>query len=208
MKNWLFLSVVMLGALAVAQEKPKTSTVKVNPVEKRVEDPKESGSLLFPKKEEEITPFFSRTREKPEFSMKTTTDLLDPGVQFTKTKFKKDQGNSIGFVSDTFLGEIRTGKNVLAMVCRDHQYEDGDLVRVWLDDKVLVEQIYLRNVFQGFDINLKEGFNKLEIEALNQGSSGPNTAEFKVMDKEGNVISQNVWNLAAGVKATMIVIKK
>ena len=191
-----------------AQETPKSSTVKVNPVEREVEAPNESGSLLFPKKEESITPFFSRTKSAPEISMRTDTDLLDPGVQFARPKFKKDLGNSIGFVSDTFLGEIKTGEQVLTMVCRDHQYEDGDLVRVWLDDKILVEQIYLRNAFQGFDINLKEGFNKLEIEALNQGSSGPNTAEFKVMDKEGNVVSKNIWNLASGVKATMIVIKK
>lgn len=208
MKNWLIPIVLMIGSYAMAQEKPRSSTVKVNPVEKKTEIPEPSGSILFPKKEETITPFFSRTREQPEVNMRTTTDLLDPGVQFTKQKFKKDAGNSIGFVSDTFLGEIKTGENVLAMVCRDHQYEDGDLVRVWLDDKILVEQIYLRNVFQGFDINLKPGFNKLEIEALNQGSSGPNTAEFKVMDKKGNVISQNVWNLASGVKATLIVIKK
>ncbi len=208
MKKALIFSFLIIGFFAKAQEAPKISKVKVKPIEKTVEDSKESGSLLFPKKEEEISPFFSRTKARPEISMKTSTDLLDPGVQFIKTKFKKDLGNSIGFVSDTFLGEIRTGENVLAMVCRDHQYEDGDLVRVWLDDKVLVEKIYLRNVFQGFDINLKEGFNKLEIEALNQGSSGPNTAEFKVMDKEGNVVSKNVWNLAAGVKATMIVIKK
>ncbi|KQC33711.1 hypothetical protein AAU57_10515 [Nonlabens sp. YIK11] len=200
--------VLLLGSFAIAQETPRSSTVKVNPVERKVETPEETGSLLFPKKEEAITPFFSRTKARPEVSMRTDTDLLDPGVQFAKPKFKKDLGNSIGFVSDTFLGEIKTGENVLTMVCRDHQYEDGDLVRVWLDDKILVEQIYLRNIFQGFDINLKEGFNKLEIEALNQGSSGPNTAEFKVMDKEGNVISKNVWNLASGVKATMIVIKK
>jgi len=208
MKLRLLFIVLLVGSLSYAQETPKTSKVKVNPVEKKVEVPEERGSLLFPKKEETITPFFSRTKAQPEISMRTDTDLLDPGVQFTQTKFKKDLGNSIGFVSDTFLGEIKTGENVLEMVCRDHQYEDGDLVRVWLDDQILVDKIYLRNIFQGFDINLKPGFNKLEIEALNQGSSGPNTAEFKVMDKKGNVISQNIWNLAAGVKATMIVIKK
>lgn len=208
MKNYFFTLVFLLGSYAWAQETPKTSTVKVNPVEKKVEVPEEGGSIFFPKKEEPVTTFFSRTRERPEVSMKTSTDLLDPGVQFTQQKFKQDRGNSIGFVSDTFLGEIKTGENVLTMVCRDHQFEDGDLVRVWLDDQILVEKIYLRNAFQGFDINLKEGFNKLEIEALNQGSSGPNTAEFKVMDKKGNVVSKNIWNLAAGVKATMIVIKK
>ncbi|WP_194850426.1 hypothetical protein [Nonlabens antarcticus] len=203
MKKALLLFTFLIGLCAGAQETPRSSNKKVNPVPQT----EEGGSILFPKKEKETTPFFSRTSERPQVSMRTDTDLLDPGVQFKKQKFFKDNGNAIGFRSDTFLGEIRTGENVLEMVCRDHQYEDGDLVRVWLDGVVLVERIYLRNVFQGFTINLKPGFNKLEIEALNQGSSGPNTAEFKVMNTKGEVISKNVWNLAAGVKATMIVIK-
>ncbi|BAO56462.1 hypothetical protein NMS_2453 [Nonlabens marinus S1-08] len=193
----------MLSLTAYAQETPRTSTVKVNPVPQT----EEGGSLLFPKKEKEITPFFSRSSERPAVSMRTDSDLLDPGVQFKQQKFFADNGNAIGFRSDTFLGEIRTGESVLEMVCRDHQFEDGDLVRVWLDGQIIVDQIYLRNVFQGFAINLNPGFNKLEIEALNQGSSGPNTAEFKVMNKKGEIISKNVWNLASGVKATMIIIK-
>jgi hypothetical protein len=32
-------------------------------------------------------------------------------------------------------------------------------------------------------------FNKIDFEALNQGSSGPNTAEFKVYDDKGSLIS-------------------
>ncbi len=205
MKNGLLIVAFFAVAFATAQETPRSSTVKVNPVAKEV--PEEGGSLLFPKREKEITPFFSRTSEKPAVSMRTDSDLLDPGVQFKQQKFTRDNGNAIGFRSDTFLGEIHTGENKLEMVCRDHQYEDGDLVRVWLDGKVIVDQIYLRNVFQGFTINLKQGFNKLEIEALNQGSSGPNTAEFKVMNPKGEIVSQNIWNLASGVKATMVVIK-
>lgn len=203
MKNGFLLLIFLLSVCGYAQETPRTSTVKVNPIPQT----EEGGSLLFPKKEKETVPFFSRSSERPAVSMRTDTDLLDPGVQFKQQKFFKDQGNAIGFRSDTFLGEIKTGEAVLEMVCRDHQYEDGDLVRVWLDGKVIVEEIYLRNAWQGFTINLKPGFNKLEIEALNQGSSGPNTAEFKVMNTKGEVISKNVWNLASAVKATMIIIK-
>jgi len=43
---------------------------------------------------------------------------------------------------------------------------------------------------------------------LNQGESGPNTAEFQILDEHGNVISSNQWNLATGVKATIILIKE
>jgi len=62
--------------------------------------------------------------------------------------------------------------------------------------------------FQRKIINLQPGFNKIEIEALNAGLSAPNTAQFKVKDKNGNVLSENIWNLNPGVKATLIVIKE
>ena len=35
----------------------------------------------------------------------------------------------------------------------------------------------------------------------------PNTAEVRVYDDEGNLVGNNRWNLATGVKATYIVYK-
>ena len=43
--------------------------------------------------------------------------------------------------------------------------------------------------------------------ALNQGESGPNTAEVRVYDDQGNLMMANRWNLATGTKATFIVVK-
>ncbi|AZQ44224.1 hypothetical protein [Nonlabens ponticola] len=202
MKRSLLIAFLLIAFCAQAQETSRSSTRKIDPVP----ETEEGGSLLFPKKKES-TPIYKRPSTKPMVNMRTERELLDPGVQFTQQKFFKDEGNSIGFKSDTFLGEIRTGEAVLEMVCRDHKAQDGDRVRVWIDDKMVVKEIYLTNAFQGFKINLKPGFNKIEIEALNQGLSGPNTAEFKVMNEKGEVLSKNVWNLASGVRATMIVIK-
>lgn len=197
-----FLSFFTVASLAAQSELPESSTRKIEPVPETTS----GGSLLFPEKKETFV--FKRPDKKPTMNMRMETDLVDPGIQFKNQKFKKDRPMMAGFVSDTFLGELRTGEMVLKLVCRDHQYEDGDLVRIWQDDKVLVEKIYLRNAFQGVNIQLKPGFNKLEIEALNQGSSGPNTAEFKVMDKTGKVIQENVWNLSAGVKALLVVLQE
>ncbi|WP_213523450.1 hypothetical protein [Nonlabens sp.] len=194
-----FIFIFSLG-VSGAQEIPKTTPRTIEPLPQTTA----GGSMLFPEKKEVKT--YTRPKDNNEIKMRVETDLVDPGIKYEKQKFKRDAPVGAGFRSDTFLGEIRTGEKLLRLVCRDHQFEDGDMVRVWQDDKILVDKIYLRNVYQGVSIPLNKGFNKLEIEALNQGTSGPNTAEFKVMDSKGKVIQQNIWNLAAGVKATLIIL--
>jgi hypothetical protein len=194
---------VAAGISQAQVELPESSTRKIKPVPETTT----GGSLLFPEKKKE-TIIYKRPNSSPTFSMRQETDLSDPGIKFKNQKFKQDRAMAPGFKSDTFLGELRTGEKILKIVCRDHQYVDGDLVRVWQDDKVLVEEIYLQSFYQGVNLQLKPGFNKIEIEALNQGTSGPNTAEFKVMDEKGNVIQQNVWNLSAGVKALLVVLQE
>jgi hypothetical protein len=201
MKNMTAFIFVLSVSISFAQEIPSTTPRTIEPLPQT----KSGGSMLFPEKKETKT--YTRPKENNEIKMRQETDLVDPGVKYEKQKFKRDAPVGAGFKSDTFLGEIRTGEKLLRLICRDHQFEDGDMVRIWQDDIILVDKIYLRNIYQGVSIPLKDGFNKIEIEALNQGTSGPNTAEFKVMDSKGKVVQQNIWNLAAGVKATLIILK-
>ena len=53
-----------------------------------------------------------------------------------------------------------------------------------------------------------KGFNRIEFEALNQGSSGPNTAQVLVTDDTGVVIHNNRWNLSTGSRASLIIVKE
>jgi hypothetical protein len=55
---------------------------------------------------------------------------------------------------------------------------------------------------------LEKGFNKIDFEALNQGSSGPNTAQFQIFDDKGVLISSSQWNLGTGFKATIVLVKE
>ena len=55
---------------------------------------------------------------------------------------------------------------------------------------------------------MKVGFNKIVFVALNQGQSGPNTAQLRIADDQGYVVSNNVWNLLTGVKASVVVVKE
>ena len=85
---------------------------------------------------------------------------------------------------------------------------DGDRVSILVNDEVVVENITLTYEFRGINLKLKEGFNKIDFVALNQGSSGPNTAELRIYDDSENLLSANQWNLATGSTATLIIVKK
>ena len=77
-----------------------------------------------------------------------------------------------------------------------------------LNDKTIIPEILLEASVKEYYVDITNGFNKLDFEALNQGTSGPNTAAFSVYDDAGNLITSNEWNLTTGVKASIIVIKE
>ena len=146
---------------------------------------------------------------KKEFSMVDDNGLRNPGELFEE-KFNKvavEQGLKIEVMADVFLGEIRSNGAFVRIVCRDHEYPDGDLVQVKVNDDIIIPRLLLTGGYKGFNVTLNVGSNRIEFLALNQGDSGPNTAEFIVYNDDGAVVSSKKWNLLTGVKASVIVLK-
>ena len=112
------------------------------------------------------------------------------------------------FKVDQFLGEIRNDGEYVNIILRDHEYADGDLIKVEVNENIVMSAILLTEKAKGFKLDLKSGFNVVDFIALNQGSSGPNTAEIIVYDDKGKLVGTNRWNLATGVKATYIIYKQ
>ena len=112
------------------------------------------------------------------------------------------------FKVDQFLGEIRNDGEYVNIVLRDHEYPDGDLIKIQVNENTVMPAILLTEKAKGFKLDLQSGFNVVDFVALNQGSSGPNTAEIIVYDDQGKLVGTNRWNLATGVKATYIIYKK
>lgn len=128
---------------------------------------------------------------------------IDPKVGKTEK-----QGGSKERFGDMYLGDIKSNGKFVGVVCRDHEYVDGDRVRIYANNRVVEPNILLTGSFKGINLDLEKGFNRLDFEALNEGSSSPNTAQVDVYDDTGQLIYSNKWLLSSGSRATLIITKE
>ncbi|MGO2102428.1 LamG domain-containing protein [Psychroflexus halocasei] len=142
---------------------------------------------------------------QPKEQMTNPSDLYTKKFN-SKPENENDQKMKEEFGRDMHIGDFVTTSDKMVFMCRDHMLFDGDRVQVRLNGKVVIENLLLENAYKEITIQLEVGFNKVEFIALNQGDSGPNTAEFKAIDN-GKVIAHNVWNLLTGVKASTVIVR-
>jgi len=117
-------------------------------------------------------------------------------------------GGSGQYFPDQYLGDIKSEGKFIGIVCRDHEYVDGDRVKIWVNDVVVEHNLLLTAGFKGINVDLQSGFNRIEFEALNHGSAAPNTAQVDVYNDKGNLLYSNKWLLSSGSKASLIVTKE
>ncbi|HEY9170371.1 MAG TPA: hypothetical protein VIN72_12835 [Lutibacter sp.] len=110
--------------------------------------------------------------------------------------------------SNYSLGTVKSATKTVKIECRDFGLVDGDRIQIFLNNTIVSANIGLKRNYFVVYLNLEEGYNRIDFQALNQGYSGPNTAEMIVYDALGNIISSKEWHLATGETATLGIIKK
>ena len=130
------------------------------------------------------------------------SEFKNPGDEI-KNKLNKETQQ--GSWENVFFGKFKVSTPVLKIMTRDHMDPDGDKVRIILNEVTAFNVIYLESEFKTSYVELREGDNLLDIVALNQGLSGPNTATFAIYDANDNLITTNDWNLNTGVAAKFII---
>lgn len=206
-----------------AQPDSESKSLKIPAVEKKEKDStpsklqiKSKSNIGITKKNENTYSGISYKNkveireEKEGFSMFDKSKLLDPGKLFEDRINKQavEQGLKLESMPDQFLGSYKNNGEFVNISCRDHEFPDGDIVQVRVNEDIIIPRLLLTGGYKSFNITLAEGINKIEFIALNQGESGPNTAEFQVYDDKGNLVSSKRWNLLTGVRATIIVTKE
>jgi len=203
MKFLLLLSALLILAIpGNAQELPSSTKKPV------FERPVSSGlpSVLLREAPKEDYKLKDDPRKPKPLEMVSKKELLTAG-DFIEKKWAEDDKAKEEYGRGQDLGNFTTTGSLLELYCRDSQYVDGDRVRIFVNGRMVQSDVYLTANFTPVLIKLQNGFNTIEIEALNQGSSGPNTAAFQVFDESGKLLTSSEWNLLTGAKATMIVVK-
>ena len=158
-----------------------------------------------------VVPFFNynlnNALKKPDLDITKKTDLVTPTWDIKQT-FKEGNSTSTKFRKDYYLGELETDSKYIIIKCRDHEYVDGDRIKLLLNNIVIHPNITLTGSYYTIDIDLIDGYNNIEFVALNEGESSPNTAQLSVFDENGVNLSNNKWLITTGYKARLVVFKK
>ena len=150
---------------------------------------------------------FDINLNKQEVDITGKSDLVTPTWKIRQT-FNEGSVNKSKFSKDFYLGDLETDSDYIIIKCRDHEYVDGDKIRLMLNGSVIHPNITLSSVFYVVDVDLDDGYNNIDFIALNEGESSPNTAQLIVLDEYGKQLSNKKWLITTGYKAKLVVFKK
>ena len=199
-------------------EKPKPELPKLE-IPKIVAPNALKETNIFGTKPKENNSFEIGTPEN-HFSMTPVNKFQHSLGEVYREKMTKDLEKTMieeGLKEDTsqldranrYLGDFRTKADFLVVKYRDYIQIDGDLINVYLNDKLIQSQLYLYSQLSQFKIPLSPGINAIEFVVASQGTSGGNTAEIHVIEEGGKPMTDEYWNnLALGTRIKLIVVKE
>ena len=147
--------------------------------------------------------------EEQKSLISTESRYVSRGAEYEdKFEVKQRRESSEPYKGNQYFGEFKSKAVYVQVMCRDFGEADDDKIKVMVNNKVVIPEITLTNSYQVVQLQLEKGFNKIDFEALNQGTKGPNTAEFVIYDDQKQTITTNNWNLSTGFKGTVMLVKE
>lgn len=215
-KNNFFLILFLLNSLFVFTQEISVKIIEIKSLDTNAIN-KSSFSLrkietrgLTNKKKNNFFNYnldFDISKKENVIDITNTTDLVTPTWEI-KQKFNEGGQNKSKFKADYYLGDIETKSEYIIIKCRDHEYVDGDRIKLMLNNSIIHPNISLTSTFYVIDIDLDDGYNNIDFIALNEGDSSPNTAQLVVLDENGVQLSNKKWLISTGYKAKLVVYKK
>jgi hypothetical protein len=191
------------------------SQKEIKPLNLKLVDTKTKNSILNfkPKRiffglEPNIKKYFDplNTNKKRAINFMSQTNKEDSDILVKRSFNGKDISN-VKLTSDFNLGTLHSTSKLVRIEVRDHSLVDGDRIKIYVNEQIINSNIMLNGLYTIIYIDLKKGYNRIDIEAINEGYSGPNTAQLNVYDEKGNLLSSQDWNILTGQRATLGVVR-
>lgn len=169
--------------------------------------PKEIYLLGF---QSSVDKYFSNLNEpvKKSITFMDEKKHRDDSDVMKKKYFNGKDMSNVKMSSDFSLGTLYSTSNSVRIEVRDHSLIDGDRIRIYVNEELTNSNVALKGLYHVIFIDLNKGYNRIDVEALNEGFSGPNTAEIRVFDDNGDLMTEKNWNIRTGQKATLGVVKR
>jgi hypothetical protein len=137
-------------------------------------------------------------KEKEKEPKKTKPDVVAKTVKPPKKEAPIAQTSAplmIGGREVEVGDELKVKSRTIKVKVWDSQVEDGDIISIYLDDKKVINRIYLRLKPQEYEIQLPAGKEHyLTVYADDFGKAEPNTAKVSINDG----VSEQIIDLVAG----------
>ena len=213
---YAFLFFILFSFKGFSQFELPKKTITIAPVSnpKGADSPTSSKSISYPSifdKKDKLGENVSLLKKKPEEekSIFEKEQFDSPAKEYTDKMNKQITDGKIYdyYKKDYLLATYKCSTTIAKFALKDFGEPDGDVVRIWLNDEIVINAITLENGYREIQLNLRNGQNLLVIEALNEGMVSPNTAQFSIFNDKGEIIGNNLSGLLTNVKATIIINK-
>ena len=206
----LFYILLFSVTICSAQKKLDNNSVHGTLVMQPDENSSVDNTQIIAAKKEPLPPIAPKDNnpnhiQKP-FSMVNDNGLMDAGEALEKSWH--DGYIKASYYLNQNLGTFGTKGTFLNIECRDFGAIDGDRVRIMVNGVLIVSNQFLSRNYTGIKVNLVTGENIIEFTAISIGTLAPNTAQFRILAEDGNIITSQVWNLMTDVTAKIVIIKK
>lgn len=213
---YAFLFFMLFSFKGFSQFELPKKKITIAPVSnpKGADSPTSSKSISYPSifdKKDKLGEGVSLLKKKPEEekSIFEKEQFASPAKVYTDKMNKQVTDGKIYdyYKKDYLLATYKCSTTIAKFALKDFGEPDGDVVRIWLNDEIVINAITLENGYREIQLNLRNGQNLLVIEALNEGIVSPNTAQFSIFNDKGEMIGNNLSGLLTNVKATIIINK-
>ncbi|NHM06195.1 hypothetical protein G4D82_03095 [Flavobacterium sp. CYK-4] len=206
--GWAFLA---FSTVALAQSEFLNPSNSIAPQGSGLSTPKVFKPSVFSPSAKPNNNNNSSILEDKKLQFVKNNQFANPGDSY-KEKLNNNlkeggQDNKI-FRKNEYFGEFIIKADHVKITYRDFGEVDGDQIKLLVNGREMVTDITLLGEFRTFTLGLEKGFNKVEYEAINEGFSVPNTAEFQIFDDEGQLITAGQWYLATGFRAQFMLIRE
>ena len=211
-----FLFLMLFSFKGFSQFELPKKIISITPISnpKGIVAPKSSKAITYPSifdKKDKLLSGVSLLKKKPEEekSIFEKEKFASPAKEYTDKMNKQVSDGKIYdyYKKDYLLATYKCSTKIAKFALKDFGDPDGDVVRIWLNGEIVIDAITLESGYREIKLNLREGQNLLVIEALNEGSVSPNTAQFTIFNDKGETIGNNLSGLLTNVKATIIINK-